>query len=177
MLSKEEFVDYYENKGRCPNDVGQRKGKLNDRQLDTKYKKYVLTQEKQELKREANQIDEEWEEVRTIVWERDNGKCVFQNSPFFEKGLISKLLKEATEDNGGRFLLETIDCAHIFSRASRPDLKYNPDNVILLNRYSHSLIDTMKDPITAEPLDRDSHERWWKCIVGEERYNKLKEIK
>lgn len=162
-MTFDEFKEFYEIKGYLPNDIVERKNKLNEKQLKTRYTKY-----KKNFKNKNFKVDEEWEKLKT---ELDLTKC--------------NLLKHLKEDklheeikklfDNGNFLLDTIDPAHIFSRSGYPFLKYDKDNVVPLNRFSHSCLDTMRDPITGEPITKEQHKLYWVYISGIERFERLEE--
>lgn len=163
-----EFIDYYEKTGRIPNDFSYRKNKLNETQLKSKYEKYLKKLNKEQEKREENKytIDERWEELKAQL---DLEHCQLikklQSEDRFEA------LKELKFN--ASWLIKTIDPAHIFPRSGYPELKYDVDNVVPLNRYSHSCIDTMRDPINGNMIDKETQQLFWKYIVGDITYNKL----
>jgi hypothetical protein len=70
-------------------------------------------------------------------------------------------------------LVEALDCAHVFGAGAFPHMIYNRKNVVLLNRYSHRLLDEYKNPVNGEPLNKEQHTKWWKRIVGEAVYEAL----
>ena len=161
-MTFDEFKKFYEEKGYLPNDVEKRKNKLNETQLKTRFKKYEKTLERTEYTK-----DIEWEELK-------------ENLDFSECFLIKRLKEEQMYDefyelqNNAGCLLKTIDPAHVFPKGGYPYLKYDLENVVPLNRYSHSCLDTMRDPISGEPIDKEKHELFWMFIVGIERFIELK---
>ena len=74
-------------------------------------------------------------------------------------------------------LLYTIDVAHVIPRSESPTLKHDNKNLVFLNRYSHSMIDSFHDPITGENISKQQKEEWWRRIVGKERYDSLQKEK
>jgi len=68
-------------------------------------------------------------------------------------------------DNAGGFM-SVIDVAHIQSRGSTPEKKWDLDNVVLLNRYSHSMLDQGKHPLKGTPISPAEKAEWWKRIVN-----------
>ena len=161
-MTFDEFKEFYKEKGYLPNDVGTRKNKLNETQLRTRFKKYEKT-----LERKEYTIDIQWEELK-------------ENLDFSECSLIKRLKEEQMYDefyelqNNAGWLLKTIDPAHVFPKGGYPYLKYDLENVVPLNRYSHSCLDTMRDPISGEPIDKEKHELFWMFIIGIERFIELK---
>ena len=109
--------------------------------------------------------DPKWLELKEIVKKRDKGQCQ----------LLSKLSPQEflllTKQAGSR--ANILDPAHCFGAGSFPHLVYDKDNVVLLNRYSHDMLDYFKNPISGKPIDREEHTRWWKRIIGEQRYENL----
>ena len=179
-MNYEKFENFYREKGYLPNDVGPRKNKLNEKQIKTRYKKYLQQEErkvkkfKEKRKKERESrytihVDEKWENFKSQL---DLSKCSllerFEGDPEYE------VVLEVMKRRGGH-LLKTIDPAHVFSRAEAPHMKYEVDNVVPLNRFSHSMLDTMRSPITGEPIDKKEHDEYWEFIVGEEKYKELKE--
>ena len=163
MYTKEEYVRFYQSHGRCVDDISKRNGKLNEKQLESKYEKYVTKIEKKQNKFIVK--DEKWIEIKN-------------NLPK-ECELIKALQKANKLDyirslrHNGSFLLNTLDGAHYKSRQEAPFMKYDPDNVVSLNRYSHSMLDFMKNPIDGTPITKEEQENWWKFILGQERYDRL----
>ena len=166
MLSREEYKEFYKNRGRCPDSKTAVKQKLNSKQLDSRYDKYV---EKQKRIREKShfRLDEEW---------------IALKSQLVQECALIRALRNAnriTDINAiyrnGTFLVRNLDGAHVISRQKAPFMKYDPDNVVMLNRYSHSMLDFMKSPIDGTPITKEEQEGWWKFILGEERWNRLNE--
>lgn len=164
LLSEEEYFDYYYEHGKCIDDLFNNKAKFNEKQLKTRYKKYVI---KSQAKEEKNKIkrDEKWDELKVNI----PNKCA----------LISKLVSDKRYSEAqmirekGTFLVDTIDGAHVISRQKAPFMKYDIDNVVPLNRYSHSMLDFLKNPIYGTPISVEDQEQWWIYIIGEERWNRL----
>ncbi len=182
-MTFEQFKKFYEEKGFLPNDVGRRKNSLNERQIRTRYKKY-LKQEKrkkekfeEDLKKQRekeynNTIDEKWENLKK---EMDLTKCTLIERLKKEESNVYSYSIQTMKQQGG-FLLGTIDPAHVFSRGAYPHLKYKKENVVPLNRFSHSMLDTMRSPITGEQITKKERDSFWKYIVGDQTYNSLKEL-
>ena len=160
-MNFEQFVNHYEKYGKCPNDWLPRKNKLNEKQLKTRYRLSVVSENTHlEIKE-----DQSWELVKTIVDKRDNQRCKLISL------LSPEQLRELKKNSGG--LHHTIDHAHVLSRYERPDLKYETDNVILLNRFSHSMIDQGRDPITGVLIPQEVVDDWWRLLIGDNQYEKL----
>lgn len=166
MLSREEYKEFYHNRGRCPDSKVVTKNKLNDRQLDSRYDKYV---EKQKKLREKNKfrLDEEWIELKSHLVQECALIRALRNA-----GRITDIHEVY---RNGKFLVKTLDGAHVISRQKAPFMKYDPDNVVMMNRYSHSMLDFLKNPIDGTPITQEEQDEWWKFILGEERWNRLNE--
>lgn len=174
-MTLEEFKEYYSKYGRLPNDISVRKGKMNELQLETRYKKYIqqTNNRQRESKKIVNReytsfIDDKWEELKSKL---DLTECQ-----------LIKRLKEEKQDEAikelkknAKWLLKTIDPAHIFSRSGYPYLKYELENVVPLNRFSHSCLDTMRDPITGKNITKEEHKLFWMFIAGIDVYKRLEQ--
>lgn len=172
----EQYKEFYYNNGRTIDQMNKPRNRLNESQLESKYEKYLKKYRKQQDRLEEQiqkqfeksfNIDEKWEEVKKRVYERDK-----------DCQLWVRLTKGETDwlvNQNGFFLLETVDPAHVFGKGAYPHLKYDEDNIVLLSRLFHSRLDHFYDPLTGSSIDKETQERWWKLIVGEERYNRLEE--
>jgi len=180
MLSYKEFVNYYYRNGKCINQLLKPNHQLSNQELQSNYNKYVRREQKMREKRkeqidkylieneEKNEVvDLKLEEVYNKVNLRDKGKCQLMQklSPTDYNMLCNIVWKE---------MLNIIDHAHIFGKGAYPELKYDKDNIVLLNRYSHSMLDRYRHPITGEQITDSEVKQWWIFIVGKERYNSLK---
>lgn len=162
----DDFVAFYKEHGKCPNDIQMRSKPLNEKQLQRRYKQYVLSVERRNLKiEEASVPDEEWIRVRELVFERDQYECV----------LYGKLsLEEVNQINPrSEFDPYLFDPAHVLPRSTHPHLVYEPENVVTLSRFFHRRLDTYQSPLTGAPISQQEHREWWARIVGEEKLRKL----
>lgn len=162
MLTKEEYFSYYYKNNKTIDQSSIPNNSLNERQLESKYKKYEKRFQVKDF-----QKDENWEKTRSLVYSRDNNTCQ----------LIIKLsfpqLKELKINSNG--LWKVLTPAHIFGKGSYPKLKYFADNVITLNQYSHSMLDNCCDPINGNLISKKERDKWWEFIIGSSNYKKLKE--
>lgn len=177
MLSFDDFKQYYEKYGFLPNDTSRRRNRLNERQLESRYKAYQRSQEKARERQERQRKkvrskptetvkDSEWEAVKSVVFERDQWECqLWKALTPYERSIVKDHL-------GGEFL--RVDPAHVFGKGAHPHLKYDPDNIVALYRLFHSRLDQMRCPITGELTCWEYVEAWWVRIVGKERYAALK---
>lgn len=134
------------------------------------YKKYCekIQKDKQKLKfkgfnstYEITEKDYKWEELKEYIKDRDI-TCLFIKIATLEE---MKIL----ESKEGWWLSKFIDGAHIISRAEAPSQIYNKNNVILLNRYVHSMLDNFKNPITEEFIGEEGKALWFTRIMQENR--------
>lgn len=119
--------------------------------------KRAITKSRTSLPSQPNR-DTKWMAVQTQVWERDGAKCRLISL------LSSDEYRTLLASSGG--LHKTLDCAHIKSRGTHPALKYDIDNVVLLNRFSHSMLDSGKHPLTGKVASPEEHEYWWDRIIN-----------
>ena len=108
------------------------------------------------MRRDSN--DKQWQKAKKLVIERDGGIC--------------RLLKILTipeamklKRNAGGMFLNRIDPAHYRAVSERPDLCYDPNNIVCLNRYSHSNLDDGKDPLDGHSITSEEVEGWWRRIL------------
>ena len=157
-MTFEDFVAIYEKTGKCPQQMSKPKHTLNERELKTRYDKYIKP--KKEKVQKGSWDDPLWQEVADKVWKRDSGQC----------RLLSKLKIDNPElylyfiKNNMKSLYTKLDLAHIIPRSQSAELYYEPSNIILLNRVSHSNLDTYHDPVTGKSITKEEHEKWWRYI-------------
>lgn len=181
-MNQTEFNEYYKKYGKCPNDIQSPKHKLNSIELSRRYKTYLKVVTKKEeaeqryrekqLQKKVVSIDSEWEKTKLLVTQRDRDQCQFlkclSDEEFYQ--FIAHVKKV-----GGSFLLSTLDPAHIYPKGAYPWMKYNPDNVVQLNRFVHACLDQMKDPITDEFITQEQRLKWFEYMVGKQRMESLAE--
>jgi len=108
--------------------------------------------------------DLKWKKVKEAVRKRDKG-CRLCKILTVKEMLILKR-------KAGR-LLNFLDCAHIFPVGKYPILVYEKKNIVLMNRFSHHLLDDYKNPLTGDLLTKEEHTEWWIRIIGEKLYSEL----
>lgn len=106
-------------------------------------------------RRDSN--DAEWKKTKRIVSKRDKGVCRLMMVVSAGEGLLLK--------RNSQGMLSVLDPAHYLPVSIRPDLCYDPDNIVLLNRYSHNMLDYSRSPITGEFIDSSETKAWWKKIL------------
>lgn len=172
----DEYVEYYHQHGKTVDQMQPPKNPLTEEQLWGKYQKYQkkikhqtkkVKEDLQKYFRNQKQTkeDNKWRDLVKKIRYRDKTCLLWKKLP-------KEIQRDVLQDNGN-FLLNYVDPAHVFPRSGYPHMKYDPDNVVLLSRLFHSRLDEYKDPLTGEHLDKESHEWWWKTIIGEKWYNKL----
>jgi len=161
------FIDFEAFKKLCERGTCLRRTLLskNCKQLYKQQQCYLKYQRKVE-KQFENQVDEEWEKVKKIVFERDNNECQLLKK--LNKEQLSIFYSKAIPN-----LVKVIDPAHYKSRGSFLDLKYEPDNVVVINRISHSRLDIGKSPIDGKTITKEEWHQWWELILGKERKERL----
>jgi len=171
MLDFEEYVNYYKKYKRCLGQMQNPKHTLSERELKSKYEKYIKP--KKEKTQKGSWDDPLWQEVADKVWKRDKNEC----------RLLSKLKIDNPDlylyfiKNNMKSLYTKLDLAHIIPRSQSRILYYEPSNIILLSRPVHSNLDTYHDPITGKAITKEEQEGWWRYIVGGLVYDSLLNIK
>jgi 5-methylcytosine-specific restriction endonuclease McrA len=161
MISFEEFVDQYKKYGKCLGQISKPGHILNERELKTRYEKYIKP--KKEKIQKGSWDDPKWKEVADIVWKRDKGQC----------RLLSRLKIDNLEmymyfiNTNLPSLYTKLDLAHVIPRSQSSELYYEPNNIVLLNRISHSWLDSYHHPVTGKSITKEEREEWWEYILNE----------
>ena len=124
--------------------------------IDTRIKDVVEFQTKDILK---------WKELKATILERDKSCRLFKVCTLEEKEI---LYSKTCYGNFG-----ILDGAHVFSRGSNLQMKYDIDNVYILSRYAHTCIDNYLNPFTEKYMGKEGNKIFWIKIIGEEKYNEL----
>jgi hypothetical protein len=69
-----------------------------------------------------------------------------------------------------------LDGAHVFGKSAYPWMRYEPKNVVTLNRFSHSCLDLSKSPVDGCPISVDEKIEWWQRSIGKEDWDYLEEL-
>lgn len=119
------------------------------------------------MRRDSN--DAEWQRVKDIVSKRDHNMCRLIRILTYKEALILK-------KNAGPFI-NKLDHAHFIAVSQDSSVMYDENNICLLNRYSHSNLDSSRDPITGEYIDSSQVRDWWiRILKGNiNQYNYLEE--
>lgn len=120
------------------------------------------------MRRDSN--DKEWTRVKKEVSDRDKGvdriwRCLN--------------LKEAlTLKKKGGVLLEKKDPAHIIAVSENENIMYEACNIVTLNRYSHEMLDSFRDPVDGHNITKREVAQWWLRILGTDKkqYNDFMEL-
>lgn len=107
-------------------------------------------------RRDSN--DEQWLVTKEVVHKRDKGKCRLFRVINAKEALILK--KKAG------YRITRIDAAHFLPVSERPDLCYDPNNICSLNRYSHEMLDSFRNPITGAHISKEEALEWWIRILS-----------
>lgn len=114
--------------------------------------------------------DKEWARVKREVSNRDKG---------VDRILRCLNLKEALllKKKGG-VLLEKKDPAHIIAVSENETIMYEACNIVTLNRYSHEMLDSFRDPVDGHGITKREAIKWWLRILGtnKEQYNEFMEL-
>lgn len=114
-------------------------------------------------RRDGNDVA--WKKVKDVVKKRDGDICRLLRVISIQQALTLK--KNAT------VLIQKLDPAHIFPVSTHPLLCYESDNIVTLNRYSHSMLDSGRDPIKGESITNQETMAWWEKIVGPQQWDRL----
>lgn len=170
----EEFISFYQKYGKMPHQIHKPNNPLNEQQLRNGYQKYCTSIGKTNERNERNvekmrekiyQIDEKWIQIREQVFRRDGYKCVLLKN-------LTQLEYSILQMNAGK-MIKIIDPAHILSRSTHSKLYYNVDNIVTLNRYSHSMLDSFHHPLYGNSISKEEQQEWWIKIIGKNRYDML----
>lgn len=165
----EEFLTFYKEKGFLDMGTSTRRPNhpLNDRQLERAYQQYLHKIEVKQSKEKAKSAlpPSRDAELSQQVRARDGNKCRLLRILTFTE------YEEWKANQGGQG--NTIDAAHVFGKNAFPWLRYESDNIVCLNRFSHLSLDTYRSPINGKVISKEEHDHWWERIVGKETYQKL----
>jgi hypothetical protein len=112
--------------------------------------------------------DTRWLESKKLVRTRDSNSCRLLRIITAKQYML--LRKRAGS------LLSQLDVAHIHPVSKKPEMMYETCNMVLLNRYSHSMLDSYRDPIKGDPISYEEAYDWWKKIVGDSQWVSLENV-
>ncbi len=184
MLTQEEFIEYYETKNRLPKPSSYTGGKkLNDRQLITKYKEYVKKCNRMEERKQSIKEDEDSEylsnHIKNQRFAKQEARKLDPEAQVFFSKLTSDELKTVNSMMRMGQDFSIIDPAHIFSVGSTPTMADEIDNILMLPRCVHSLVDTYLNPLSEkhEVINKEQRDSFWIRFIGVERWNRLLEMR
>lgn len=100
--------------------------------------------------------DQKWQKVKTEVISRDKSDRIFKVLNAVEALILKKKAKG---------FLDCLDPAHIIPVSANSAIMYEACNIVLLNRYSHEMLDHCKHPITGECITKEEVNKWWVRIL------------
>ena len=103
--------------------------------------------------------DARWSEVKTKLFERDSGCRVWQCLTQNERALVLASFYDQI-----MMFKDIDDAAHIKPRSTHPELYYDLDNLLRINRYFHTLLDTYRNPISQAHMSKEEHDMWFRRI-------------
>ena len=120
------------------------------------------------MRRDSN--DKEWTRVKKEVSDRDKGVDRIWKCLNLKEALILK--------KKGGVLLEKKDPAHIIAVSENESIMYEACNIVTLNRYSHEMLDSFRDPVDGHNITKKEAVNWWLRILGTDKkqYNDFMEL-
>ena len=120
------------------------------------------------MRRDSN--DKEWTRVKKEVSDRDKGVDRIWKCLNLKEALILK--------KKGGVLLEKKDPAHIIAVSENESIMYEACNIVTLNRYSHEMLDSFRDPVDGHNITKREAVNWWLRILGTDKnqYNDFMEL-
>lgn len=120
------------------------------------------------MRRDSN--DKEWTRVKKEVSDRDKGVDRIWKCLNLKEALILK--------KKGGVLLEKKDPAHIIAVSENESIMYEACNIVTLNRYSHEMLDSFRDPVDGHNITKKEATQWWLRILGTDKkqYNDFMEL-
>lgn len=110
-------------------------------------------------RRDSN--DKQWQQVKEIVGRRDKNDRIYK--------ILSAKEALILKSNGG-IQLQILDPAHIIPVSAQPEIMYESCNIVLLNRYSHTMLDSCRHPVTGQYISKKEMNDWWlKILKGNSR--------
>ena len=110
------------------------------------------------MRRDKNDL--QWQKLKEEVRTRDKGDRILRVLTVKEALLLQRKVP--------RVQLEKLDAAHIFPVSIYPDLVYDKNNVVLINRYSHENLDNLRHPVTGDVITYEERQGWWARLAGKQ---------
>jgi len=134
--------------------------KLNLKQINRYYLQYVKKWDKvygDNILKDQEQSEDA--KLSIFVRERDGGCRLL-------KILSEEEINEWQRNQNG--IGSTLDAAHVFGKNAFPWMRFDEKNVITLNRFSHSHLDTGHSPLNGKVISNAQRIEWWQRIVGDD---------
>jgi hypothetical protein len=97
--------------------------------------------------------------LSAFVRERDGGCRLLQV-------LSKEEIAEWEENQNG--LGHILDAAHVFGKGAFPWMRFDKKNIVTLNRFSHTCLDTGASPLNGKTITDSQRKSWWQRIVGKD---------
>lgn len=150
--------------------------RLNDERLEDKYNKYVKRLENKKLKGNSKYMQSVYDVEAECRKENPQAEFFYSNIRKFDE-------KNDTDFEGyfrrrNKALGDIYDPAHIFPRGTHPELSTEKDNIIILPRFVHSLLDAdielFSEDFVHRTISKERKEEIWNIILGEDNYNRIR---
>lgn len=152
---------------------------LNENQLATKYKKYVRKSETKEIKGNTKYVQ--------AIYDIE-AECRIED-PFADEFYASVATLDASWGTDyvsyfkrmNKMIGDIYDPAHILPRGANPRLASCKENIIMLPRFVHTLLDNQLEIFNEEnkhtTTTKERHEKLWRLIVGDYRYDLVQQLR
>lgn len=162
MLDRQEYFHYYQTRGYLPNGIRPKKS-LNEKQLLTRFLAYQRSENRKETRRlEKSERTYSDEQLILDCWARDK-ECQYLHLLKMHDPEAERDLRQLAGP-----LLNKQDVAHVFSKGAHSWMRYDLQNVVLLNRHTHSMIDQGKHPMTGKPITPGWKKEFWVLLFGQQ---------
>lgn len=134
---------------------------------DSKQERCFEKYEEKEKKRFV--VDQEYNSFVVKVWNEtfEEGYTGFSTRDKWENycqlwAVLSEQERNYIKENykDDLWLAKNLDVCHIREKDIRPDLKYDPDNGVIIGRYFHSLLDSYRHPVTRKSITKEERYDW-----------------
>jgi hypothetical protein len=141
---------------------------LNEKQLQRYYSQYVRKLEIAVSKKESRPSNKSGDMLLyEKILERDGGCRLLAVLSPTERAVWN----EHQNGMGG-----ILDGAHVFGKNAYPWMRYEPRNVVTVNRFSHSCLDLNKSPVDGRQISAEEKQVWWQRVTGKADWEYLEEL-
>lgn len=146
---------------------------LKDNQIELKYNKYINNLEKKKLKGNSKYIQEILDVEKECFSEDPHANNFYNRIKELDKLWGTDYHSYFMKMN--KMLGDIYDPCHIVPRGRSRKLSIFKENIIIMPRYVHSLLDQYYEIFSYSPkaISSKRHEEIWKLIIGEDKYNYL----